>query len=747
MELSLEKIQQLSSEEIYELLLSTINNIYKSYSYVDISHQDYYELVLDEIANSKNIYTGSTSYSDFIKTKIKTSLSEHIKKLIHDSSTSFKIINDYINQEFSEISTYKDSIKYFEKLDNFFKTYDYLPNLDLLIKLINKNNVFINMIESIFKHYNLQIISGNCEKIFNNTSLILAIDVYCMLNNIEIKQENTEEVENIDEFETTNSVSIYLKEIRKIPLLSKEQEKELAQKVAQGDSKAKNLFIESNLRLVVSIAKKYLNRGLSFSDLIQEGNLGLMKAVDKYDVDKGYKFSTYATYWVTKAITRAIFNKGRIVRIPVYKYEQINVYKKAVAKLEDKLNRQPTIDEIAYEMGVSISKANKLYKLQSDTVSIDALVGDDRDTELGYFISASEKTPEDEAIDNTLPYYIRKLFEDCNLNEMEREILMLRYGFYDRKPMTFEQIGKKYNFSREWIRQIEKKALQKIRKSEHINELAVYIQSSEKYLESSKKTSKTNLKDSKKAKDKENDKMSNLRTIYQYFENYTREQVDEMLTKLTEEERALVTLRYGEDLDNPVSAKLTKEQTSKFYGVLIPKMKKLLEYTNMKINPRKARKKKFVAPITEATLEQIIEEPTPITQTFEINEKLSGELISKTEPKEKEELISCVREDKANNDITKDDCVKILKLLRTPTFTEMLNVLSVKEAIIISLKLGYVDEKYFSTEAIAQFLGIEEEEVIETTKKVLVLYKEKINNFLNDVIEIATDKDKKLSKR
>ena len=137
MELSLEKIQQLSAEEIYEFLLPTINNIYKSYSYVDISHQDYYELVLEEIANSKNIYTGSTSYSNFIKTKIKTSLSEHIKKLIHDSSTSFKIINDYINQEFSEISTYKDSIKYFEKLDNFFKTYDYLPNLDLLIKLIN----------------------------------------------------------------------------------------------------------------------------------------------------------------------------------------------------------------------------------------------------------------------------------------------------------------------------------------------------------------------------------------------------------------------------------------------------------------------------------------------------------------------------------------------------------------------------------------------------------------------------------
>ena len=183
-------------------------------------------------------------------------------------------------------------------------------------------------------------------------------------------------------------------------------------------------------------------------------------------------------------------------------------------------------------------------------------------------------------------------------------------------------------------------------------------------------------------------------------------------------------------------------------------MKRLLKNLNMKNNSQKSLKKKsmifssngeVIVSVVDATLKEIIEESTPITKTFEINEELEGVLISKTEQTEKP--ISGVRDNKANNDITKDDYVKMLKLLRTPTFTEMLNVLSVKEAIIISLKLGYVDEKYFSTEAIAQFLGIEEEEVIDVTKKVLVLYKEKINDFLNNVIEIATDKDKKLSKR
>ena len=248
--------------------------------------------------------------------------------------------------------------------------------------------------------------------------------------------------------------------------------------------------------------------------------------------------------------------------------------------------------------------------------------------------------------------------------------------------------------------------------------------------------------------------MSNLRTIYQYFENYTREQVDEMLLKLTEQERELVTLRYGEYLDNPISRKLTKEQTNRFYGVLIPKMKRLLKNLNMKNNSQKSLKKKsmifssngeVIVSVVDATLKEIIEESTPITKTFEINEELEGVLISKTEQTEKP--ISGVRDNKANNDITKDDCVKMLNLLRTPTFTEMLNVLSVKEAIIISLKLGYVDEKYFSTEAISQFLGIEEEEVIDVTKKVLELYKDNINQFIDNAIDIVTGQSKHLTRK
>ena len=761
MELDLKKIQKMDSKEIYDFLLPTINNIYQSSRYIGISEQDYYDLVIKEISNSKKTYNGNTQYSDFIKKKIRTSLSEQIRTLIYDSSTSFKIINDYINQKFSQISTFEDAIKYFKKLDSFFEIYNFIPNPDLLIELINKNKIFIDMAESIFKKYNLQIISGNAEKIFDNPFLIFTLETYCMLNNIKIKQEETEEIYDVTEFETTDSEKAYLIEIGRRPLLSVQQERELAQKVAQGDSEARELFIESNLKLVVSFAKNYLNRGLSFLDLIQEGNLGLITAVDKYDVEKGYKFSTYASHWICQAITRAITDKGRNIRVSAHMYEKIRVYKKVVTNLEAKLSRQPTINEIANEMGLSISKVTKLYKLQSDTVSINTLIGNDEDEELGNFIPASEETPEDVVIAGTLQYQVRKLFEDCNLKERETEILMLRYGFNDREPMTLEQVGKKYHLTRERVRQIEATALRKIRKSKYIKVFADYMQHSEKSLESieefrkmytePKNQFKIYLKDDGRTRENEDDKMRKLQSIYECFKDYTKEQVNEMLLKLTEEERALIVLRYGEDLDNPVSGKLTKEQTDKFYGTLLPKMKRLLKNPNTERKPRKPREKKsvisaqtqeVVAPIIEehSTLEQpslSSEEPTLITPAQEIKEEVEGELISKIESKE--ERTPVAKADEVNNDITKDDCMKMLELLRTPTFTEMMSVLTVKESIIISLKLGYVDGKYFSTESIAQFLGIEQTEVIETTQKVLLLYKENINNFLDNIIEVATD--------
>ena len=353
MKLDFKEIQQMDSEEIYKVLLPTINSIYQSFEYIGISQQSYHELVLKEIENSKKINNSSTTYSRFIKKRIMASLSERVRELINNESTSFNIINEYINQKFDITSNYKDAIENFKKLDTFFKKYNFISNPDLFIELINNNNIFTNMIKIVYNQYKSQIISGKYDKISKSKSLISSIEIYCMINDIEIKEEDTEEIYYTDGVESTDPVKAYLRDIAKIPLLSVEKERELALKIEQGDSNARSLFVESNLRLVVSVAKRYCNRGVPFLDLIQEGNIGLMKAIDKYDVKREIKFSTYAVWWIRQAIERAITDKSRNIRLPVHLYEKIGAYKKTVAKLEDKLNRQPTTNEIAKDMGCS----------------------------------------------------------------------------------------------------------------------------------------------------------------------------------------------------------------------------------------------------------------------------------------------------------------------------------------------------------------------------------------------------------
>ena len=738
MELNLKKIQQLDTHEILKVLLPTIDNLYKSVDYIGITKEDFYNLVLSEIDKSKKIYKGDIGYIEYIKNRMNIVLVDQIKKNLLEPKVAIIIINNYINKHLKKSVVYEDSIKNFKKLDKFFETYNYIPNPDVLLQIIEENIKFSQMIESVMKKHKTQIISGNLEKIFDYSTIILIIETYCMLKNIEIKEPEEFEKDSIDSgnFELTDSVKTYLREIGRRPLLTLEEEIKLAQRISKGDNYAREIFIESNLKLVVSIARRYIGRGLLFLDLIQEGNLGLMTAVDKYDVSRGLKFSTFAIHWIRQAITRAIAEKGRNVRVPVYMYEKIGTYKKAVTNLEARLNRQPTINEIANEIGLSIPEVTKLHKLQSDTVSMNTLIGDDEDTELENFIPASEETPEDVAIVGTMQLQVRKLLEDCNLKPREIEVLMLRFGFNDREPMTLGEVGKKFNITRERVRQIESKALMKIRGSKHIEALAEYMQNPDKSLENievfrekyreTRNPNKAFLKEDGRTRGKEKKEMAKLQTIYQYFKDYTKEQVDVMLEKLTEEERVLITSRYGEDLSNPTPGKLTKEQNNKFYGSLIPKMKRLLSNPNKERKPRVKRTTEKQMPIKNST---------PEIPSLESNKLVEGTVPAS------DELVrhSEIEETQNVETMTKEDYIKILELLGTPDFTKMMGMYSSKEAMIVSLKLGYIDGKCFSTSAISEFLGIEAQEVIDTTRTVLLAYKERINQIIDGAIQIITE--------
>ena len=734
MSLSFQKISNLDSKKICKLLLPTIQKIYQSFSYVNLTAEEYIKLVLLELEDSKINYKNNVSYDECIKKRIKVALSKKIEKTLFDPNKSFEIINNYINIKLKKSKMVEEAIEQFDKLNSFFATYNYVPNPDLLINLINKNNIFLKMTELIVKKYRSEIESGKMEELFDNSLLIATLGIYCMIFGIEIKEKTKLEY-YIENANTLDTVETYFKEISSIPLLTIEEEKELAKNALNGDEKAKSKLIESNLRLVVSIAKKFVNCNFSKLDLIQEGNIGLMKAAEKFDPKSGYKFSTYATWWIKHSITRAIENKGRSIRLPSHFHRKLALYKSTITDLVQKLNREPTIEEIASKMNLSVEKVAELQEAAAkDIISINSLVGEnDRDTELGDFISSQEEL-EETSIKNALKNYVSQLLEKCNLDEQEMDILKLRYGFNEEQQWSLAKIGQKYGITRESVRQKEAKALKKVRQSKYIKDLAVYMQNPteslaniEMFREMYRNSSKTNKAYLNcNAKEKENDEMKKLQSIYEYFKDYTREQIDEMLSKLSEEDKNLITLRYGENLDNPVSGELTKQQYNRFYVTLVPKMKKLLSNPTKKNRKGRTPKKDVIKEQQQSKKEELLKEKE---QVVEDESTLKGNIAVPIQIQNK-------------NDITKEECVKMLELLRTPTFTQMMNILSTKEAIIISLKLGYVDGKYFSTEAIAEFLGIEEHDVTETIKKVLLLYKENINNFIDNVIEIATEKPK-----
>ena len=282
--------------------------------------------------------------------------------------------------------------------------------------------------------------------------------------------------ENVDAF-ADDSVRLYLREIGKIPLLTPEEETELAKRIVKGDKKAKDKMVESNMRLVVSIAKRYGGRGLDFLDLIQEGNTGLLRAVEKFDPDKGFKFSTYATWWVRQAITRAIADQARTIRIPVHMVETINKVLRTTRKLTSELNREPTNEEIAKELDMEPEKIDYVMRIKQDIASLDASVGregDDEDSVLGDFIEDEERdSPEDSAANQILKEQLSEII--ATLTDREQKIIRLRFGIGGGRPHTLEEVGNEFDVTRERIRQIEAKALRKLRSPRRRVEIEDYL--------------------------------------------------------------------------------------------------------------------------------------------------------------------------------------------------------------------------------------------------------------------------------
>ena len=329
---------------------------------------------------------------------------------------------------------------------------------------LEKMDLTAEKIEEIYDRFeamNIQIVTAELELDLGDDELGLDVGDVVDLSGLD-EEDLVDPVDLAAEYNLDDPVRMYLKEIGQVKLLSAEEEVELAKRIAEGDQAAKNKLTEANLRLVVSIAKKYSGRGLHILDLIQEGNTGLIRAVDKFDWTKGNKFSTYATWWIRQAITRAIADQARTIRVPVHMVEVINKATRCNRKLVQELGREPTVEEIAAELGLPVEKIIEANRTAADTLSLDTPVGDEEDTSIGSFVE-DERTPGPaDATSNALLAEALKEILDT-LTEREADVLRMRFGMYDGRTHTLEEVGQIFGVTRERIRQIENKAIRKLR--------------------------------------------------------------------------------------------------------------------------------------------------------------------------------------------------------------------------------------------------------------------------------------------
>lgn len=677
----------MTDDEVFSSLLPTIKNIYKAFKYTGISFDDYSDIVLDEISEMD----GKVEETVF-KNKLKKRMNNEVSKMLTDSDTASRIISSYLDVKVPKVDSYESAMKAFKKLDSFFSKYDFFMGRELLIDLLSNNEKFSSMTSYILKEKEKDIALGKSEDIFDSDFLIYTVKTYFELHGMPIK-ERKEEIDMIgfDSSSDLDIVSLYINELN-APLLSEDEEKALLIKIKQGDMEAREKFIESNLRLVVSVAKKFLGRGVPFLDLVQEGNLGLMKAIDKFDLSYDVRFSTYAVYRIKMFVSKAIADQSRNIRVPISRQDELYSYMTNIDNLEKKFGMNLSIDEISMMLGKSVDKIRELESLKNDTVSINALVGKDNDTELGEFLSTSESI-EDEVIDSFLPEQIMDLLKKSKLSEREKDVLLSRFGIGRSHVWQLKELSKKYGVSKAWIGQVELNALEKLRRLKSIEQFSVYMDNPDLAL---RKLEEFRKKPEKRERRKTGKRGSLLKSIYEYFDDFSREDVDSVLDDLNEFDKKLVFLRYGEDLDNPVSTTLFgEEETKKFYGALVPRMRKKLYALQEEAKPNNKNN---------------------IKQDVFLTESLVTEL-------------------------NRDEYTKLIQILKKPDVIGVMTGLSMKEKIIVSLRLGYVDGKHFSVDAISEFLGLSNHDIIKTSVEFMTKHSDKVDSILNKAMDFAFDSD------
>lgn len=822
MKIDMNNIAKLDINDIYNMFSSSFNKIYKKYSFINIDRNEFKSMVRETINETKNNYDGEIEYEKYLIKALNRKILGLIRLDMKDQTKLFDIINNYINQEFSEDIDYNSAINSFDKLENFLDLCECSLTLDIIERLVKENSLINKLLITIYEVDREDIFNDSYEGTYNDL-VVYFIQMFCKVHNIKIK-ENEIKYSDMGAFASRSSTDIYLREIQNYKLLTREEELDMIKRYKSGEIEVRDEFLSRNLKLVVSIAKKYLGRGVALIDLIQEGNMGLMKALDEFDLSRECRFSTYATNWIKSYITRYIAGKSRNISLPNHFFYELGIFRKVYTNLEKQLDRKPTISELADKTGKNKDVVLRYFDYLNDTKSLSDKVGDEDDTEFSYFIPSSDESLETVAIKKDLSSGLTELLNKCHLKPRELEVLILRYGLNGDDPLTLEEIGRKYNLTRERVRQMESSALMRIRRSPYVKLFAEYTSNPAKSMENIKKMREAYIDNPRSFKkdiisEEEIKPVPRAKNIYTIFSNsgYTKEELDIAINELSEEEIELLKSRYGEDLtEMPTIRNKRNEYTKKFIQELFPKLRRIIKNNrekNMDDEAKKGRKgmktskniyeifsnqgyskeeldeaikclsKSYIDTLKSRYGEDLMGVPTAkldkkersrlytaifgrLKKELQKNRERSviptskvEDIVNETTNESVEEYVNIPSEENVDvrdeevenihentNDTSINEYKMLLELLKASTFNDMLKVLTPKDAVIVCLRLGYIDNKYFTSESIANFLGIDTLEVTETTKKVLLLYRDNINKIIDTAIENTTKDNERVRK-
>ena len=742
MKLDAKKLKGMSVNDIYIILLPALKKTLKEYKYLNLTEEFIEKIVKKSIENTLKIYKEGIDYEVLLKKYITNKLDEFVKSKLSDKKNRVTLIDSYINSKYTDKdkTNYNSAMKFLKNLFKYFMTYNLVVSPVILMDLINKNKKLKNVIKLIVDKNIEEIKNGEIYNEITDINIILILELYCKINNIEFISEDIDISLNEGVYAKIDDVKKYLQEIGKYPLLTTEEEVALAIRIAEGDNEAKQMFINCNLRLVVSIAKKYVGNCVEFLDLIQEGNLGLIKAVEEFDYEKGFKFSTYATWWIRQSITRGIADKARTIRIPVYLHEKIKEYRKAEEKLRNMNNNEPTIEEVAKFLDISLENARNIKKLQEAPASLNTPIGDEKESELGEFIPDNNYDNSIDSVEDTVLQNQRKKQVESllyKLSPRERQIIIMRYGLDDGVPKTLDTIGKSMELTRERIRQLEARALRKLKTSAEIINCAIYMDNPNEALENIGKAPRNlkNIKSESLGSDKWLSEKQ-IRTIYERFNKYNKDQLETVINELSARDKMLISLRYGDDLNNPDNTNWNSKFDDEFYGVIIPRIETKLKF---KYDLKKRVSKKLM-PIytlldgTKSEIDTVLallsdEDKSLLTLRYgedlcnpktalEWDEVSENRYYNYLLPKiktlleaEKNQFVHLVRENGTEEE---------LYLLNDRQFKKFINKNS---ALFTRLLVGSDEEINLSVEKITDYLEMDDQEILRIISDIFSAYK------------------------